>query len=322
MSHNNNSNNNGNNQTNNKKRIPTPTLGEAIKKSLDTGKEVIVEGPTEANDITDIKNSISNTIELEKADKDLDKGFAMSIDKTNNSKIELNVKDTLAETSLIEDKIILDKENAEATVATVTTIPADEGVEVEVQTEVEVPIEDKDKDVDSDSKVLVHSPSLSTEVPLIPTSQPSTLSIQKERISPSFDVQENQLVNNKASINGYKNIINKNTDETHRTITYYSKTIKELQKQIIQTTRDMTENYMDLQKQAIYSFQSTFYAFLQNTHHIFKNNQAYCTKIPEIYSKMAITCTENTITMSKMVNDIAFANANTIKKLYINLQIQ
>jgi hypothetical protein len=295
MNNNSNSNNSGNNQTSDKKKVPTPTLGGAIKEALDTGKEVIVEGPAVADDITDFKNSISNTNELEKADKDIDEGIVMSIDKINNSKIELNVKDTSAETSLIEDKIILDKDNAEATIASVTTIPADDGVEVEVQTEVEVPIEDKDKNIDS-LKVLANSPSLSTEVSLIPASQPSALSIQKERPSPGFYAQENQQLYNQASINGY------------------SETLKELQKQIIQTTRNMTENYMDLQKQTIYSFQSTYDVILQNTNNVFKNNQAYCSKIPQIYSKMATTFTENTIAMSKMVNDIAFANANTIKK--------
>ena len=95
MSNNSNSNNSGNNQTSDKKRVPTPTLGGAIKEALDTGKEVIVEGPAVADDITDFKNSISNTNELEKADKDIDKGIVMSMDKTNNSKIELNVKDTI-----------------------------------------------------------------------------------------------------------------------------------------------------------------------------------------------------------------------------------
>jgi hypothetical protein len=303
MSNNSNSNNNGNNQTNDKKTVPTPTLGGAIKEALDTGKEVIVEGPTVADDITDFENSISHTNELEKAEKDKDKGIVMSMDKTNDSKIELNVKDTSAETSLIEDKIILDKDNAEATIATVTTIPADDGVEVKVQTEIEVPIEDKDKNIDS-LKVLVNSPSISTEASLIPALQPSALSIQKERISPGFYAQGNQQLYNQASINGY------------------SEMIKELQKQIIQTTRDMTESYMNLQKQTIYSFQSIYDVILQNTNNVFKNNQAYCSKIPEIYSKMATTFTENTIAMSKMVNDIAFANANTIKKIYNNLQIQ
>jgi hypothetical protein len=304
MSNNSNSNDNGINQTTNKKMVPTPTIGEAIKEALDTGKEVIVEGPAEADDITDIKNSISQINELEKDDEYVGKGIAKSKDMPNNSKMELNVKDKSAETSFIEDKIILDKDkdNAEATVATVTTIPADDGIEVEVQTEVEVPVEDKDKDIDSDLKVLVHSPSLSTEVPLIPTSRPSALSIQKERISQNFDAQVNQQLYDKSSMNGY------------------SETIKGLQKQIIQITRDMTESYMDLQKQTIYSFQSTLDTILQNTNNIFKNNQAYCSKIPQIYSKMAITCTENTIAMSKMVNDIAFANASTIKKLYNNFQ--
>jgi hypothetical protein len=86
MSNNSNSNNNGNNQTNDKKTVATPTLGGAIKEALDTGKEVIVEGPVVADDITDFKNSISETNELEKVEKDIDKGIVMSMDKTNNSK--------------------------------------------------------------------------------------------------------------------------------------------------------------------------------------------------------------------------------------------
>lgn len=117
-------------------------------------------------------------------------------------------------------------------------------------------------------------------------------------------------------MNEHNDIINKNPDENQRKISYYSKMLEELQKQITRATRDMTESYMELQKQAMNPFQSTFATILENTNNIIRNNQAYCTKLPEIYSKMATTYTEYTIAVSKMINDIAFANANTIKKLY------
>ena len=134
MSITNNSDNNGNNQSVNKKRAITPTIGDAVKEALETDKKVIMEGPTDVGGIADIQNSISNVNGLDKIDKEIDKGIVLSVDETNNSKIELNVKDTSVKTSLIEDKIIINKESAEdATVATVTTITAEEGVEVEVR---------------------------------------------------------------------------------------------------------------------------------------------------------------------------------------------
>ncbi len=75
---------------------------------------------------------------MDKVDNEIDKGIVMFFDETNDSKIEINVKYPSRETSLIEDKIIVNQESADATIAAVTTIPAEERVEVEVQTEVEV----------------------------------------------------------------------------------------------------------------------------------------------------------------------------------------
>ncbi len=309
-------NNNSNNKTNNKKRIFTSTDGEAVKEALDARNEVNMGGPENAENIAENKNIIYNANEMEKVDKDIDKGIILSVDETEKSKIEINVKDTSTETTSIEDKIIVNKENTEATVATVTTITAEKGIEVEVQTEVEVPIEDKDKDVDSDLKVLVHSPYISTEVPLIPTSQSSIATIEKGSESPRFDERGQQQLQRKDLMIDHKSFITKNTNENQRKLSYYPEMIEGLQKQITRSTRDMAENYMEFQKQTMNSFQSIFGIILENTNNIIRNNQAYCTNVPEIYSKMAFIYIENTIAVSKMINDVAFANADTIKKLY------
>ena len=43
---------------------------------------------------------------------------------------------------------------------------------------------------------------------------------------------------------------------------------------------------MELQNQALTSLQSTFATILENTSTIITNNQIYCSKLPQIYSKM------------------------------------
>ncbi|MER5175816.1 MAG: hypothetical protein ABJB76_04825 [Candidatus Nitrosocosmicus sp.] len=318
---------NDNNQTKNKRKPITPSIGEAVKEAIETGREVIIEGPTDSGvvvveaaatgDTTGIKNSTFNINGLDKVNKEIDKGIVMSLDETNDSKIEINVKDPSTETSLIEDKIILNQESAEATIAAVTTIPAEEGVEV--QTEVEVLVEDKDKDIESELKVLVHSPTLSTEVPLMSSSspqQPLTPLLQQERTSTSFNKQENQQSSNKVLLDETKNNINKSTNKSTQTISRYTQTIDKVQEQISQATKDITDGYMELQIQTINSFQNTFASILENTNTIFWNNSTYCRKLPEIYSRIALVYTENTIAVSKMINDIAFANANSVKNLF------
>ena len=324
---------NDNNQTKHKRKSITPSIGEAVKEAIETGREVIIEGPTDSGvvgaeatgDTTGIKNSTFNINGLDKVNKEIDKGIVMSLDETNDSKIEINVKDPSAEGPLNEDKIILNQESEGATIAAVTTIPAEEeGVEVEVQTEVEVPVDDKDKDIESELKVLVRSPTLPTEVPLMLSSSPSSSTsqqpltplLQQERTSTSFNKQENQQSSNKVLLDETKNNINKATNKSTQTISRYTQTSDKVQEQISQATKDITDGYMELQIQTINSFQTTFASILENTNTIFWNNSTYCRKLPEIYSRMALVYTENTIAVSKMINDIAFANVDAVKNLF------
>ena len=172
-----------NNQIDDKKRVSPPTIGEAVKEALETGQEVIMQGPSDTEELDDIKDIISNSAQLNELDKEMDKGIALSVDQTDASKLEISVNDT-PEDPLIEDKIIVNPDKEEAKVETVTTIPADEGIDIEVKTEVDVPIENKNKNVESDLKVLVHSPDLTTEIPVDSSSisypsTPSSLQMKK-----------------------------------------------------------------------------------------------------------------------------------------------
>jgi hypothetical protein len=308
--------NDGNNQTDDKKRVSTPTIGDAVKEAIETGKEVIMQGPTDTEDFDDLKDIISNATQLTESDKEMDKGIALSVDQTDTSKLEISVNDA-SEDLLIDDKIIVSPDKEEAKVETVTTIPADEGIDIEVKTEVEVPIENKNKDVESDQKVLVHSPDLTTEVSIdsssMPSSSPSYSSLEKERNISTFDKEKDQQSTDKGSIETKDNL-NKKFDNIP--ITFSSTIFENFDKaniQITQTAKDMMNKYVEFQTQAINSFQSAFYTLLENSSNIFWNSHLYCTNMQETYSKMAMAYTENTITLGKMINGVVASNADYLK---------
>ena len=96
--------------------IPT-TIGEVVKEVIETGKEVVIEGPQTAGELTGVKEG------------DLEE------------KIIVNSKEL--------------KTDSEARITTVTTIPA-EGVNVEAQTEFTVPLKDKEKNIEVETDVKVN----------------------------------------------------------------------------------------------------------------------------------------------------------------------
>ena len=306
------SDNDSNNQTDNKRRVSPPTIGEAVKEAIETGKEVIMQGPSDTEDLDDIKDIVSNSAQINESDKEMDKGIALSLDQTDASKLEISVNDT-PEDPLIEDKIIVNPDKEEAKVETVTTIPADEGIDIEVKTEVEVPIKDKNKNVESDLKVLVHSTDATTEVPIDPSSSSST---QKERTISAFNKEKNQQAIDKESTETKDNL-NKKIDNVLHTISSTNfENIDKANRQITPTAKDMMNKYVEFQTQAINSFQSAFYTLLENNSNIFWNSHIYCTNIQETYSKIAMAYTENTIALGKMINDVAVANADSLKNFF------
>ena len=58
----------------------------------------------------------------------------------------------------------------------------------------------------------------------------------------------------------------RNVDEAADQIPRYVRTIVETQEQTAQATKDIAENYLEYQKQAINSFQSVFAPYFENVH--------------------------------------------------------
>lgn len=331
---NNDSKSNDNNQSNNKKKALTPTIGEAVKEAMETGKEVIAEGPTDAGDITGINaDDLLNTNENEKINKEIVNGIVMSPDNEDDSKIAIEVKDTSEEeeeeeeTSSIEDKIIINPESSgevtEASVATVTTIPAEEGIEVEVQTEVEVPVEDKDKDVESDLKLKVKSPTSSTEVPLTDEQTSNShlppesyLEKEKTKNRPDNPLTQRQLSNNDLLMEDAGDSANKSMGIKMTDIPKYPNTNEESQKRAFKSTKDAFDDYVKFQNQTINSFQGAFVPILDTANNMFLTSQTFWGRVLEIYSSTSTIYTENTVALGKMINEIATANVSAFKSLF------
>ena len=156
-----------NNKDNEIDPVPT-TIGEAVKEVIETGKEVVIQGPQTAGELTGVKES---ELKEEKTGKILKQGEKdqIHLDKVSkDSKLEIDVIESATETSLLsnEEKIILNPNESEtdeeAIITTVTTIPT-EGVNVEAQTEFTVPLKDKEENIE-----------VETDVQVNPTASPSS----------------------------------------------------------------------------------------------------------------------------------------------------
>jgi len=119
-----------------------------------------------------------------------------------------------------------------------------------------------------------------------------------------------------------KKNIERNINEAKNQIPLYTKTINEVQEQAVQATRDIAENYLDYQKQAIDSFQSIVTPYFENANNQLWNNQDIFRRIPEIYSKIANNYAENTVALSRIMNNIAFSNVDIVKSVINNTKEQ
>jgi hypothetical protein len=119
-----------------------------------------------------------------------------------------------------------------------------------------------------------------------------------------------------------KTNIDKSIREARNQIPRYTETVNQVQEQTLQATKDIAESYLEYQKQTIDSFQSISAPYLYNVNSQFLNNQDYFRRIPEIYSKIVNNFAENTISMSKIFNDMAFSNIELFKNVVDNTKKQ
>jgi len=119
-----------------------------------------------------------------------------------------------------------------------------------------------------------------------------------------------------------KQRIDESIREARNQIPRYTETVNQLQEQTLQATKNIAESYLEYQKQTIDSLQSISTPCLYNVNSQLLNNQEYFRRIPEIYSKIVNNFAENTISMSRIFNDMAFSNIELFKNVVDNTKKQ
>ncbi len=186
--------------------IPT-TIGEAVKEVIDTGKELVIQGPQTAGELSGIKESEveeENTRTIPKQDE---KDKTGSTEVPNDSKLEIEAIETPNDTSLLskEEKIIVnpkESEADEATLTTVTTIPT-EDVNVEAKTEFTVPLKDKEENIEVETDVKVNPTTTTSSVSKLEStnSDKPILTLENDELfqqkSPSQSEDDKETINPK-----------------------------------------------------------------------------------------------------------------------------
>lgn len=186
--------------------IPT-TIGEAVKEVIETGKEVVIQGPQTAGELSGVKES---EIEEENTSTIPNQGEKDKTELTevrNDSKLEIEAIETPNDTSLLskEEKIIVnpkESETDEATLTTVTTIPT-EGVNVEAKTEFTVPLKDKEENIEVETDVKVNSTTTTSSVSTLEStnSEKHILTLENDELfqqkSPSQSEHARETINPK-----------------------------------------------------------------------------------------------------------------------------
>jgi vacuolar-type H+-ATPase subunit H len=131
--------------------------------------------------------------------------------------------------------------------------------------------------------------------------------------TPSQVQREQQQSVNRA-LDQTKDNIKRATDEARRDIPRYTQAVNEYQEQTIQTAREIADNYLESQKEIINSFQSSCLPQIEATNRVFTSNWMVSPRhLADNYARVVSSFADNTIAVTRLVNNTIFANLEAFK---------
>jgi hypothetical protein len=124
--------------------------------------------------------------------------------------------------------------------------------------------------------------------------------------------REQQQAINKA-LDETKNDIRKATDEARKDIPRYTQIVNEYQEETIQAARQMADNYLESQREIINSLQSALVPQIESANKAFTSNWTTPRHVTEHYARLVSAFADNTIAVTKLVNNAMFANLEAFK---------
>jgi sugar-specific transcriptional regulator TrmB len=110
-----------------------------------------------------------------------------------------------------------------------------------------------------------------------------------------------------------KDNLKKTIDEARREIPRNTEAINDYQEHTLQTTKEITDSYLDSQKEIIKSFQSIWVPYVENMRTAFWDNWASPQRITEIYARTVSNCADNVVATTRIANNAIFANVSAYR---------
>src|SRR3954453_7571676 len=114
------------------------------------------------------------------------------------------------------------------------------------------------------------------------------------------------------SLDQTKDNINRSIEESRKQIPRFNDIVNSYQEQALQSTKEISENYIESQKSIINSFQSACGPYQQNF-----NNTVNSWNSPDVvvnaYSRWVSNIADNTVSAMRTTNNIVFSNLDSMK---------
>jgi hypothetical protein len=124
--------------------------------------------------------------------------------------------------------------------------------------------------------------------------------------------REHQQAINKA-LDETKDNIRRTTDEARKDIPRYTQIVNEYQEETIQAARQMADNYLECQREIINSLQSAMVPQIDAANRAVTSNWTSPRHVTDNYARLVSAFADNTIAVTKLVNNAVFANLEAFK---------
>ena len=105
-----------------------------------------------------------------------------------------------------------------------------------------------------------------------------------------------------------KDNIKRTLEEAKREIPRNTQVINDYQEHSLQTTREITDNYVESQKEIVKLYQSTWFPYVESVYGTFWKSWASPLRAAEIYSRTVSNFADNVIAATRIANNAIFAN--------------
>ena len=109
--------------------------------------------------------------------------------------------------------------------------------------------------------------------------------------------------------------IRRTIEEARKEIPRRTQAFNDYQEHSLQTAREITDRYLESQKEIIKSFQSTWAPYVESSYEVFWNKWASPQKAAEIYARTVSNIADNTIVTTRIANNAMFANMEALKTI-------